>query len=136
LDPRGLLCLDAGASTGGFTDVLLRRGAAGVIAVDIGHDQLAAHVRDDPRVLVRDGTSVRDLTPQLLGARVDLVVADLSFISLRPVLAPLAGVVAQHGTLLLMVKPQFEVGRRALPRSGVVTDPEDRIRAVTGVVEA
>ena len=136
LDPRGLLCLDAGASTGGFTDVLLRRGAAGVIAVDIGHDQLAAHVRDDPRVRVRDGTSVRDLTPQLLGARVDLVVADLSFISLRTVLAPLAGVVAQHGTLLLMVKPQFEVGRRALPRSGVVTDPEDRIRAVTGVVEA
>jgi 23S rRNA (cytidine1920-2'-O)/16S rRNA (cytidine1409-2'-O)-methyltransferase len=85
---------------------------------------------------VRDGTSVRDLTPELLGARVDLVVADLSFISLRTVLAPLAGVVAEHGELLLMVKPQFEVGRRALPRSGVVTDPEARIRAVTGVVAA
>ena len=93
LDPRGLLCLDAGASTGGFTDVLLRSGAARVIAVDIGHDQLAAHVREDPRVEVRDGTSVRDLTPQLLGTRVDLVVADLSFISLRTVLAPLGGLV-------------------------------------------
>lgn len=136
LDPQGLSCLDAGASTGGFTDVLLRRGAERVIAVDIGHDQLADHVREDARVVVRDGTSVRDLTPELLGARVDLVVADLSFISLRTVLAPLAGVVAAHGEMLLMVKPQFEVGREALPRTGVVTDPAARTRAVQGVVEA
>jgi 23S rRNA (cytidine1920-2'-O)/16S rRNA (cytidine1409-2'-O)-methyltransferase len=106
-----------------------------VIAVDIGHDQLADHVREDPRVEVRDGTSVRELTPALLGARVDLVVADLSFISLRTVLAPLAGVLAPGGELLLMVKPQFEVGRAALPRTGVVTDPEARIRAVRGVAE-
>ena len=136
LDPRGLLCLDAGASTGGFTDVLLRSGAARVIAVDIGHDQLAAHVREDPRVEVRDGTSVRDLTPQLLGTRVDLVVAYLSFSSLRTVLAPLGGLVVADGQLLLMVKPQFEVGREALPRTGVVTDPGERIRAVRGVVDA
>lgn len=135
LDPRGLLCLDAGASTGGFTDVLLRRGADRVIAVDIGHDQLADHVREDARVEVRDGTSVRDLTPDMLGARVDLVVADLSFISLRTVLPALAGVTAPHGELLLMVKPQFEVGKQALPRTGVVTDPAARIRAVEGVVE-
>jgi 23S rRNA (cytidine1920-2'-O)/16S rRNA (cytidine1409-2'-O)-methyltransferase len=135
LDPRGLLCLDAGASTGGFTDVLLRRGADRVIAVDIGHEQLADHVREDARVEVRDGTSVRDLTPGMLGARVDLVVADLSFISLRTVLPALAGVIAPHGELLLMVKPQFEVGKQALPRTGVVTDPAARIRAVEGVVE-
>ncbi|AXK44893.1 TlyA family RNA methyltransferase [Brachybacterium saurashtrense] len=135
LDPSALRCLDAGASTGGFTDVLLRRGAAAVIAVDIGHDQLAAHVRDDPRVEVRDGTSVRDLTPDLLGAPVDLVVADLSFISLRTVIAPLAGVVRPGGGLLVMVKPQFEVGRSALPKSGVVTDQRARAAAVRGVAE-
>jgi 23S rRNA (cytidine1920-2'-O)/16S rRNA (cytidine1409-2'-O)-methyltransferase len=113
--------------------VLLRRGAAGVIAVDIGHDQLAEHVRRDPRVTVRDGTSVRDLTPELLGTRVDLLVADLSFISLRTVIAPLGGVVRETGELLVMVKPQFEVGRAALPRSGVVTDPAHRTEAVRAV---
>lgn len=136
LDPAGLRCLDAGASTGGFTDVLLRRGAVSVVAVDIGHDQLAAHVREDSRVTVRDGTSVRDLAPQLLGGRVDLVVADLSFISLRTVLPALASVARPGGELLLMVKPQFEVGRGALPKSGVVSDPADRVRAVREVAEA
>lgn len=136
LDPQGLLCLDAGASTGGFTDVLLRRGARRVIAVDIGHDQLADHVRDEDRVDVLDGTSVRDLTPELIGMHVDLLVADLSFISLRTVVEALGGVVRHGGDLLLMVKPQFEVGRRALPRSGVVTDERARTAAVRGVAEA
>lgn len=133
LPVSGKHCLDAGASTGGFTDVLLRHGAASVIAVDIGHDQLAAHLREDPRVTVRDGTSVRDLDPELIGGTVDLLVADLSFISLRTVMAPLACVVRTGGDLLLMVKPQFEVGRQALPRTGVVTDPTQRVRAVTEV---
>ncbi|MGP9539864.1 TlyA family RNA methyltransferase [Brachybacterium sp. AOP43-C2-M15] len=136
LDPAGRQCLDAGASTGGFTDVLLRRGAAAVIAVDIGHDQLADHVRADARVTVRDGTSVRDLTPALLGTDVDLLVADLSFISLRTVLPALASVVRADGDMLLMVKPQFEVGRAALPKSGVVTDPAARASAVRGVAES
>ncbi|ASK66854.1 16S/23S rRNA (cytidine-2'-O)-methyltransferase [Brachybacterium avium] len=136
LDPAGRLCLDAGASTGGFTDVLLRRGAAAVIAVDIGNEQLAEHVRRDPRVTVRDGTSVRDLTPELLGTTVDLVVADLSFISLRTVVPALAGIVRADGELLLMVKPQFEVGRAALPRSGVVSSAADRTAAVCGVAAA
>jgi 23S rRNA (cytidine1920-2'-O)/16S rRNA (cytidine1409-2'-O)-methyltransferase len=136
LDPAGRRCLDAGASTGGFTDVLLRRGAAAVLAVDIGHDQLAEHVRADPRVTVRDGTSVRDLTPALLGTTVDLLVADLSFISLRTVIAALAGVVRDDGDLLLMVKPQFEVGRAALPKSGVVGASADRVSAVQGVAGA
>lgn len=136
LDPAGLSCLDAGASTGGFTDVLLRRGAASVIAVDIGHDQLAEHVRDDSRVTVLDGTSVRDLSPSLVGKRVDLLVADLSFISLRTVLAALGSVVGPNGQLLLMVKPQFEVGRAALPKSGVVSEQAERVRAVRDVAEA
>ncbi|WP_299303682.1 TlyA family RNA methyltransferase [uncultured Brachybacterium sp.] len=136
LDPAGLSCLDAGASTGGFTDVLLRRGAASVIAVDIGHDQLADHVREDSRVSVLDGTSVRDLDPALLGTSVDLLVADLSFISLRTVLAALGSVVRSDGQLLLMVKPQFEVGRAALPKSGVVSDQAERVRAVREVAES
>lgn len=133
IDPTGLRCLDAGASTGGFTDVLLRRGADHVHAVDIGHGQLLPHLAQNERVTVHDGTSVRDLHPTLIDGPVDLLVADLSFISLRTVMAPLTSVVREDGTLLLMVKPQFEVGRRALPRSGVVTDPRARREAVTAV---
>ena len=132
----GRRALDAGASTGGFTQVLLERGAERVAAVDVGHDQLAPPVRADPRVLVREGLNVRDLTAEDIDGPVDLVVSDLSFISLRLVLAPLAGVCRPGAELLLMVKPQFEVGRRALPRSGVVTDPDARRHAVVGVAAA
>ena len=132
----GRRALDAGASTGGFTQVLLERGAERVAAVDVGHDQLAPPVRADPRVLVREGLNVRDLTAEDIDGPVDLVVSDLSFISLRLVLAPLAGVCRPGAELLLMVKPQFEVGRRALPRSGVVTDPDARRHAVVGVTAA
>ena len=132
----GRRALDAGASTGGFTQVLLERGAERVAAVDVGHDQLAPTVRADPRVLVREGLNVRDLTAEDIDGPVDLVVSDLSFISLRLVLAPLAGVCRPGAELLLMVKPQFEVGRRALPRSGVVTDPDARRDAVVGVTAA
>ena len=132
----GRRALDAGASTGGFTQVLLERGAERVAAVDVGHNQLAPPVRADPRVLVREGLNVRDLTAEDIDGPVDLVVSDLSFISLRLVLAPLAGVCRPGAELLLMVKPQFEVGRRALPRSGVVTDPDARRHAVVGVTAA
>lgn len=132
----GRRALDAGASTGGFTQVLLERGAERVAAVDVGHDQLAPPVRTDPRVLVREGLNVRDLTAEDIDGPVDLVVSDLSFISLRLVLAPLAGVCRPGAELLLMVKPQFEVGRRALPRTGVVTDPDARRDAVAGVAAA
>ena len=132
----GRRALDAGASTGGFTQVLLERGAERVAAVDVGHDQLAPTVRADPRVLVREGLNVRDLTAEDIDGPVDLVVSDLSFISLRLVLAPLAGVCRPGAELLLMVKPQFEVGRRALPRTGVVTDPDARRDAVAGVAAA
>lgn len=132
----GRRCLDAGACTGGFTQVLLERGAARVAAVDVGHDQLDDSLRSDERVLVREGLNVRTLVSEDIDGPVELVVSDLSFISLRLVVDALAGVCAEDADLLLMVKPQFEVGRSALPKSGVVTDPADRRRAVEGVLEA
>jgi 23S rRNA (cytidine1920-2'-O)/16S rRNA (cytidine1409-2'-O)-methyltransferase len=136
--PRGLVvagrrCLDAGASTGGFTDVLLRAGAAEVVAVDVGYGQLAWSVRSDDRVTVLDRTNVRDLTVDLIGGHVDLVVGDLSFISLRLVLDALLGVTRTDGDLVLMVKPQFEVGRDRLGKGGVVRDPSHRADAVAAV---
>jgi 23S rRNA (cytidine1920-2'-O)/16S rRNA (cytidine1409-2'-O)-methyltransferase len=136
LGVTGRRCLDAGASTGGFTDVLLRRGAAEVVAVDVGYGQLAWPLRQDPRVRVLDRTNVRDLTPELVGERVDLVVADLSFISLRLVLRPLRDVARPDADLLLMVKPQFEVGRERLGAGGVVRDPAARADAVRQVAAA
>src|SRR5690606_11615847 len=111
LDPSGRHALDAGASTGGFCDVLLRRGVAHVVAVDVGYGQLAWSIRSDPRVSVLDRTNVRDLTAEALPYRPDLVVADLSFISLDRVVPALAQVAAPEADHLLMVKPQFEVGR-------------------------
>ncbi|MDT4936176.1 MAG: rRNA (cytidine1920-2-O)/16S rRNA (cytidine1409-2-O)-methyltransferase, partial [Pseudonocardiales bacterium] len=111
IEVAGRRCLDAGASTGGFTDVLLREGAASVVAADVGYGQLAWAIRSDPRVQVLDRTNVRSLTPEQIGGVVDLVVADLSFISLRLVLPALVACVDPAGDLLPMVKPQFEVGR-------------------------
>ncbi|QCU77788.1 TlyA family RNA methyltransferase [Citricoccus sp. SGAir0253] len=134
--PAGRRCLDAGASTGGFTDVLLRAGAERVVAVDVGHGQLVDSLRSDPRVNVHEGLNVRDLDVAEIGGPVDLVVSDLSFISLRLVMDPLARACREGADLVLMVKPQFEVGRQALPRTGVVVDPGARRRAVAGVLEA
>ncbi|MCW2817984.1 MAG: hemolysin [Marmoricola sp.] len=136
LEVAGRRCLDAGASTGGFTDVLLRRGAAEVVAVDVGYGQLVWVLQNDPRVRVVDRTNVRDLTSDLVGGPVDLVVGDLSFISLRLVLEALTGVVAPGGDLALMVKPQFEVGKDRLGRGGVVRDLDHRTDAVVGIAEA
>lgn len=119
----GRVCLDAGASTGGFTDVLLHRGAAAVVAVDVGYGQLAWRLRTDPRVHVVERTHVRDLSEEHLGGhRPDLVVADLSFISLRSALPPLRRVVGPGADWCCLVKPQFEVGRALLGRRGVVRD--------------
>lgn len=132
----GRRVLDAGASTGGFTDVLLRAGARQVVAVDVGYGQLAWRIRQDERVLVHDRTNIRDLDLELIGGPVDLVVGDLSFISLRLVLAPLLAVTTDDGDLALMVKPQFEVGRSRVGKGGVVRDPEVRAGAVQGVVRA
>lgn len=135
IDPAGKRCLDAGASTGGFTDVLLRRGAASVAAVDIGRGQLDERIAADSRVTVHDGTSVRGLRPEGIGGAVELTVGDLSFISLTTVLDDLARCTLLGGELLVMVKPQFEVGRSRLPRGGVVKDPRHRRDAVRGVAD-
>jgi len=140
-EPAGLVvtgrrCLDAGASTGGFTEVLLRHGAREVVAVDVGYGQLAWSLRNDPRVQVHDRTNVRDLTVDLIGGQVDLVVGDLSFISLSLVLDALFEVTAPGGDLALMVKPQFEVGRGRVGKGGVVRDPMLRAEAVAKVADA
>lgn len=132
----GARCLDAGASTGGFTDVLLSRGAARVEAVDVGYGQLIWRLRSDERVGVYDKTNVRSLAPEDIGGEVDLVVSDLSFISLALVLPALARCVRPGGDLLPMVKPQFEVGRDRVGQGGVVRDPSLRIEAVSEVARA
>ncbi|WP_291085708.1 TlyA family RNA methyltransferase [Dietzia sp. UBA5065] len=133
---EGARCLDAGASTGGFTDVLLARGATRVEAADVGYGQLVWRLRSDDRVGVHDKTNVRTLTPEAIGGEVDLVVTDLSFISLALVLPALAACVRPGGDLLPMVKPQFEVGRDRVGQGGVVRDPSLRVGAVTGVARA
>jgi 23S rRNA (cytidine1920-2'-O)/16S rRNA (cytidine1409-2'-O)-methyltransferase len=124
VDPLGRDCLDAGASTGGFTDCLLQRGAAHVIAVDVGYGQLAWSLRMDPRVTVMERTNVRDLVPAMLPHIPTVVVADLSFISLRLALPALARVAAPGATFVVLVKPQFEAGRAQVGRGGVVRDPD------------
>jgi 23S rRNA (cytidine1920-2'-O)/16S rRNA (cytidine1409-2'-O)-methyltransferase len=133
LSVEGRRCLDAGASTGGFTDVLLRAGAREVVAVDVGYGQLAWSLRSDERVVVHDRTNVRELSLDLVGEPVDLVVGDLSFISLELVLEPLIAVTAADGDLALMVKPQFEVGKDRVGKGGVVREPALRAEAVRAV---
>lgn len=132
----GKECLDAGASTGGFTQVLLEAGAHRVHAVDVGHGQLVDQIRHDQRVHVYERQNIRTIHEVLPAASIDLVVSDLSFISLTLVLHPVATVTADGGDLILMVKPQFEVGRDQLGKSGVVQDPQLRRKAVEKVVQA
>ncbi len=132
----GRRCLDAGASTGGFTDVLLRRGAREVVAVDVGYGLIAWSLRTDDRVVVMDRRNVRQLSVEDIGTAVDLITADLSFISLTLVLPALSGLSADAGDLLLMVKPQFEVGRERIGKGGVVRDPLVRRAAVESVAAA
>jgi 23S rRNA (cytidine1920-2'-O)/16S rRNA (cytidine1409-2'-O)-methyltransferase len=126
-------CLDAGASTGGFTDVLLRAGAGHVVAADVGYGQLAWSLRTDPRVTVLDRVNVRSLEPAQVAPPPSLVVADLSFISLALVLPALANCAAPDADFVVMVKPQFEVGKDRVGSGGVVRDPEARADAVRGV---
>lgn len=132
----GRRCLDAGASTGGFTDVLLRRGAAHVLAVDVGYGQLRWELRQDQRVTVLERTNVRELRPEQVAPAPDLVVADLSFISLRLVLPALVACATPYADHVLMVKPQFEVGRERLGSGGVVRDADARADAVRSVADA
>jgi 23S rRNA (cytidine1920-2'-O)/16S rRNA (cytidine1409-2'-O)-methyltransferase len=135
LDPKGRLCLDVGASTGGFSDCLLQSGARHVVAVDVGYGQLDSRLREDPRVTVLERTNARHLEPQALPSGIELVTADVSFISLRLLLARL-GQVAPGADLLLLVKPQFEVGKGQVGKGGVVRDERLRAGAVAGVREA
>jgi|UniRef100_UPI004049832B 23S rRNA (cytidine1920-2'-O)/16S rRNA (cytidine1409-2'-O)-methyltransferase len=133
---EGKRCLDAGASTGGFTDVLLRRKAEHVVAVDVGYGQLAWELRQDERVTILDRTNIRHLTGEMVGEPIDLVVADLSFISLTLVLPALAAVSKPDADYVVMVKPQFEVGREKLGAGGVVRDPQLRKAAVVDVADS
>jgi 23S rRNA (cytidine1920-2'-O)/16S rRNA (cytidine1409-2'-O)-methyltransferase len=132
----GRRCLDAGASTGGFTDVLLRAGAAHVVAVDVGYGQLAWPLRTEPRVTVLDRVNVRRLTPEQVAPAPGLVTADLSFISLVLVLPALAACAAPDADFVLLVKPQFEVGKGEVGAGGVVRDPAQRAAAVAAVAAA
>lgn len=131
----GARCIDIGASTGGFTQVLLGAGARQVIALDVGHGQLVAEVADDPRVMELSGRSVRGLGPDDIGGPVDIAVADLSFISLRLVVPEIRRLLTPTGEAILLVKPQFEVGRHRLGPRGVVLDPAARLLAIRGVVD-
>jgi 23S rRNA (cytidine1920-2'-O)/16S rRNA (cytidine1409-2'-O)-methyltransferase len=133
IDPTGLLALDVGASTGGFTDCLLRRGARGVIAVDVGYGQLAWKLQQDPRVTVIDRTNVRHLEPAQLPEPADLATVDVSFISLAKVLPAVAACVRTGGSIVALVKPQFEVGRSRVGKGGVVRDDAARADAVAAV---
>jgi 23S rRNA (cytidine1920-2'-O)/16S rRNA (cytidine1409-2'-O)-methyltransferase len=129
----GRRCLDAGASTGGFTEVLLDRGAREVVAIDVGYGQLAWSLRSDSRVVVVERTNARELTPALIGGPVEAVVADLSFISLTRVLPALTGCASLNADIVPMVKPQFEVGKGQVGAGGVVHDPELRADSVLAV---
>ena len=133
LEVRDLVALDVGASTGGFTDCLLQRGARRVIALDVGYGQLAWKLRLDPRVVVIERTNARHLTPASLPEAPDLAVIDVSFISLGAVLPAVASVVCPGGAVVALVKPQFEVGRGRVGKGGVVRDPALRAEAVASV---
>ena len=134
MDPSGRDCLDVGASTGGFTDVLLQRGAARVIALDVGHGQLHPRLRDDPRVTVLERVNARDLRE--LPFAPDLVVCDVSFISVRKALPPALSLAGHGWTAVVLVKPQFEAGRGEVGKGGVVTSRETRTRVVREIARA
>lgn len=132
---QGLHCLDIGASTGGFTEVLLRRGAAQVIALDVGHDQLDSRIADDPRVIRMDGVNIRDVTADDLPYRPEMIVSDVSFISLTYVIPVIARIAVPDAAIVLLVKPQFEVGREGLDRHGIVEDPVLREQALHKITQ-
>lgn len=136
IEAAGRLCLDAGASTGGFTDCLLQRGAAHVVAVDVGYGELDWRIRMDERVTVMERRNARDLTPGELPYPPDLIVVDVSFIGLARVMPALAGVAARRFDLVALVKPQFEVGRERVGKGGVVRAAKDRLSALVSVGEA
>ena len=136
IDPAGRRALDVGASTGGFTDVLLQRGAASVIALDVGHNQLDWRLRSDPRVIVREGANARALVPADVPHVVDLVTIDVAFISLRHIFPALPPLLAPRAEVVALVKPQFEAGREDVGKHGLVTDPAIHAGVIARVTEA
>ena len=136
IDVAGLTCLDVGASTGGFTDCLLQHGAKKVFAVDVGHNQIDWRLRNDPRVELREGVNARYLQPKDFPQKFDLVVADVSFISVTKILPALIPLISKSGAIITLIKPQFEVGRGEVGSGGVVRDETKRLRAVEEVNEA
>ena len=135
IDVNGIRAIDVGASTGGFTDCLLQRGAASVIAVDVGYGQMHWRIRQDPRVTVVERTNIRTADPHGFGVPFDVVVADLSFISLNTVVEPMAALGTDDASWVLLIKPQFEAGRSEVGKGGVIRDRNVRVRAVTAVIE-
>ena len=133
LDPRGSVAIDVGASTGGFTETLLERGALRVYAIDVGRGQLHERLRQDPRVVVRDRTNARALSPELVPEACSLAVMDVSFISVTKILGPLRSILGPSANAVVLVKPQFEVGRRQVGRGGIVRDPELHLQALADV---
>lgn len=135
IDAKGLTCLDVGASTGGFTDCLLQHGADRVIAIDVGHNQIDWKLRQDSRVEVREGVNARYLQSDDFATMFDLIVVDVSFISLTKVLSPLVPLMAADAKLIALIKPQFEVGRGEVGSGGIVRDPAQRKRVINELIE-
>jgi 23S rRNA (cytidine1920-2'-O)/16S rRNA (cytidine1409-2'-O)-methyltransferase len=135
IDARGLICLDVGASTGGFTDCLLQNGAAKVFAIDVGHNQIDWRLRNDPRVEVREGVNARYLDLKDFAVNFDLAVIDVSFISVTKILAAIVPLLKPDASLVVLIKPQFEVGRGEVGSGGIVRDKEKRIKAINHVNE-
>jgi 23S rRNA (cytidine1920-2'-O)/16S rRNA (cytidine1409-2'-O)-methyltransferase len=136
IDVEGLMCLDVGASTGGFTDCLLQHDAKKVVAIDVGHNQIDWRLRNDPRVEIREGVNARYLQPEDFSQKFDLAVIDVSFISVTKVLPAVVPLIGERGSIVTLVKPQFEVGRGEVGGGGIVRDPEKRLRAVEDVKTA
>jgi 23S rRNA (cytidine1920-2'-O)/16S rRNA (cytidine1409-2'-O)-methyltransferase len=136
INVSGKLCLDIGASTGGFTDCLLQQGARRVITVDVGHNQLDWRLRNDPRIEVREGVNARYLQPQDFAERFDLAVMDVAFISATKVMPAIVPLLRDRGCLIVLIKPQFEVGRGEVGKGGIVREPEKRERVIAEVNEA
>ena len=136
IDATGLACLDVGASTGGFTDCLLQHGAKKVVALDVGHNQIDRRLRNNPRVEVREGVNARYLQPEDFEQKFDLIVMDVSFISVTKVLPAILSLVSPSGSIITLIKPQFEVGRGQVGSGGIVRDESKRLRAVEEVNQA
>lgn len=134
-DPKGMTCIDCGASTGGFTDVLLQNGAKKVYAVDVGYGQLAWKLRSDERVVNMERTNVRYLTQEQIPETLDLAVMDLAFISIRLVIPAVSALLAENGDMLCLIKPQFEAGREKVGKKGVVRDPKVHLEVLRGFME-